>query len=164
MAVFGLLHSTQFHRKPTPKMIASANISIHPILWPLNPIQRRLTPGNLQWTREFRKSKYIPRLGCPLVTIPITMSSEISSITHGTPSIVPKTWNRPSDSLKPTIPSHKLIATSTKADARFPSTFPSPPDGQCTIKSKWWILSYRNGKKPPSPPHTVGGFSIFKTW
>jgi len=43
------------------------------------------------------------------------------------------------------------------------NTFPTPPDGQCGIKSMRWISSCRNGKEPPSPHQTVGGFYIFET-
>jgi hypothetical protein len=91
------------------------------------------------------------------------MSSEISSITCGNPFMAPKISNRQSDLSKPTIPSQKLIATSTKPDETFPSTFPTPRNGQCTIKSTQWITRHRNGEKPPPPQQMVRGFSIVLT-
>ena len=135
MARFRPLHSKRFQRKPTPKTMASSDTSRNPSLRSRNLIRRRLTPVKLWWTSKILKSRYIPRLGGASVMIPNSMSSAISSITRGNRSIAPKTSNRPSDSSKPTIPNHKLIATSTNADAKFPSTFPTPPDGRCTIKS-----------------------------
>lgn len=163
MAVSRPRHSTKFWRNPTPKMLASADTSHIPNLWPRKPIRRGLTSGKLRWMRKIPKSRYIPHLGGPSVTIPITLSSDISSITRGYPVIILKTLNWPSDLSKPTFPSPKLITTSTKADARFPSTFPTPLDGRCIIKYTRSITSYEGGEKPSSPHHTVRVFSIFET-
>ena len=108
---------------------------------------------------EYPEIRNIPQLGGPSVTIPITVSSNIISITRGNPFIVPKTSNRPSDSLNPTIPSQKFIVTSMNVDARFLSTFPTPLDGRCTIKYTRRITSCLNAEMPPSPLRTVGGVS-----
>jgi len=80
-------------------------------------------------TRNNQKSRYIPQLEGPSVMIPITMSSEITSIMCGNPAIVQKSSNRPADLLMPNILGHKLIATSTNKYVPFPSTFLTPLDG-----------------------------------
>jgi len=131
--------------------MACTDTSRNPKLQPRHLRKRRLTPGKPWSTGKIPKSTYITQLGGPSVMIPISVSSEISSITGGNPSIAPITSNRPSDVLRPTIPTHKLVTTSTKADARFPSTFATHLNGRCTIKSSWWIINGQNGGKPPSP-------------
>ena len=142
--------------------MASTNTSRNHILPPSNLIPMRLTLGILRCTRKIQKLRYNPWLGGRSVTISITISSELTSITCGNPLFTPKTSNRQSDLLTPTNPGHELIATSTMADARFLSTFPTPLDGRCTIKSMGWITSCRNGEKSTSPHQMVGGFFYFR--
>lgn len=61
--------------------------------------------------------------------IPIMKRSEITLIPSGNPFIPLITSNRPSDSLKHTISSHRLIATSAREDARFWRMFGTPLHG-----------------------------------
>jgi len=144
-------------------MVASTTATSYPILWNRNSICSTLTLGTLRWTRKIRRALYKAWLYGPSVMIPITISSWILSITSCNLFSSLKTSCRPLDLLPPAIPSLKLISTSMMVDERVLSTFPTPPDGRCTIGSTGLITSCQHAEKPARPHEIVLDFSIFET-
>jgi len=138
-------YAKTYQKTPTLKLTGPTNTSCSPIIQCANLKCRRLPLGKPQWMENIYM-KVHSRPGGPSGVIPITISSKITSITSGNYFIVAKTSNRLLDLSKPTIPCNKSIATSIKADSRFPSPLLVPADGQCTFTSTRWITSYQNGE------------------